>query len=112
MRKGFAITLALALVLFACAAGADTELKSGYVYAGGPLGGEYVEGEVLLLLEAPSMIANVGSAAFDAAAFSQASSVAAAIGARVEATYTAMAAGGGEVRRLPEREWQEHRRAA
>jgi len=96
MKKRLIATLLSTLLFCAGTALADTPLKSVYSFNGDPILGEYVEGDVLVLLEAPSKTGAADSATFEAALSTSAHAVASSIGARVVQTYGAIAAASGK----------------
>ncbi|MDI9369303.1 MAG: S8 family serine peptidase [Synergistaceae bacterium] len=89
------IVLVLALAFAAGAAFGDEPPSVVYTYDGAPVLGEHVDGEVMVLLEAPAAAVYATGAALEAALISSGQSVAESIGATAVQTYSAIAADNG-----------------
>lgn len=85
MKKKFVLPLVLLLLM--CA---------GAVFAGNGTSVEYVEGEVLVVLEIPSAITTADTKSFETALSTSANTVAASVGAQVMQTYGAIASSSGK----------------
>lgn len=96
MKKRFLFSLVLGLLFWAGPIFADTPLRSSYTFSEAPILGNYVEGDVLVVLEAPVSASTAGEAAFKEALSSSAKTVASTIGAQVAETYSEIAAASGK----------------
>lgn len=95
-RFSFLVVLICSLFLFSGTAFADTVLQEIYSYDGAPVPGDYVEGEVLVLLEAPAAAVFARGLALETALQSSGQAAARSVGARAVRTYGAIASAAGK----------------
>lgn len=95
-RFSFLIVLICSLLLFSGTAFADTALQEIYSYDGAPVRGDYVEGEALVLLEAPAAAVFARGLALETALQSSGQAAARSVGARAVRTYGAVASAAGK----------------
>ena len=95
-KFSFFIVLICSLLLFSGTAFADTALQEIYSYDGAPVPGDYVEGEALVLLEAPAAAIFARGLALETALQSSGQAAARSVGARAVRTYGAVASAAGK----------------
>lgn len=95
-KFSFLIVLICGLFLFSGAAFADTTLPEIYSYDGAPVRGDYVEGEALVLLEAPASAVFARGLALETALQSSGQAAARSVGARAVRIYAAVASAAGK----------------
>ncbi|MGI6253600.1 MAG: S8 family serine peptidase [Aminivibrio sp.] len=95
-KFSFLIVLICSLLLFSGTAFADTVLPEVYSYDGAPVSGDYLEGEALVLLEAPAAAVFARGLALETALQSSGQAAARSVGARAVRTYGAVASAAGK----------------